>query len=205
MRKILFMAALVLIALPSMAGNKERNRFPYRYEFNVGWGYTPAMTIAELNSPVFNGSDGLDHIYGNYLGKRVTSGMMSAEFNIQFKKWFALGTQLNAVTVSNSEMSAITGQEIRRFTDYTVSALAYARFTYLHKKYVKLYSSIGAGLCFTHDSTISTDELFRMNYMQPSFQLVPVGVTVGKRIYGTVELGLGSEYMGFRAGVGYRF
>ena len=36
-------------------------------------------------------------------------------------------------------------------------------------------------------------------------QLVPVGVTAGKKVFGFFEVGIGTMYTGCKAGVGFRF
>ena len=39
----------------------------------------------------------------------------------------------------------------------------------------------------------------------PAYQLVPIGVTFGKRFYGFAEAGYGFQYQGGRAGIGWKF
>ncbi len=205
MRKILLTAMLILIALPSFAGKKERKSSPYRYEVNIAWGYTPAIAISALEDHDPYGSAGLDKVYGNYISRSVTTGLMSADFNIQFKRWFALGVQFNAVAITNTENSGITCMEIGKFTDYAISLLPYARFTYLNNEMVKLYSSVGLGIGINHDANPASHERRSSDEVWPRFQLIPFGITVGKRVYGLAEIGLGTEYMGYRFGIGYRF
>ncbi len=206
MRKILLTAMLILIAFPSIAGNKERKSpSPYKYEVDIAWGYTPALAISSLEDYGFYVNGGLDHIYGNYISRSVTSGLMSADFNIQFKRWFALGVQFNAVVITNTENSGITDKVIGKFTDYSMSLLPYARFTYMNSEMVKLYSSVGLGIGIYHNVNPSGYETRSSEEIWPCFQLVPFGITVGKRVYGLAEIGLGTEYMGYRFGIGYRF
>ena len=38
-----------------------------------------------------------------------------------------------------------------------------------------------------------------------SFQMVPIGVTVGKKVFGFFETGIGTQYVGCMAGIGFRF
>ncbi len=207
MRKYILAALLTMAALPSFAGNRERKSSPYKYEINVAWGYGPAFVMNGLHdyiSTTVNDS-GLDHIYGNYISGRKTTGLMSADFNIQFKKWFALGVQFNAVAVSNTEASSITGAAVDKFTDYALSLVPYARLTYLNREYAKVYTSVGFGISYNRDEVPENYYRGPENYIWPRFQLVPVGVMVGKRVYGMAEFGAGTEFMGVRVGIGYRF
>ncbi len=205
MRKILLTAALVLAVLPSLAQDRDYKKSPYKYEVNIGWGYTPAYTISELEGYRSDGNGGLDHIYGNYVGRTVTTGLMSADLNIQYRKWFALGIQINAVAITNTEMSAITQTAVRKFTDYAVSVLPYARFTYINRECLKMYTSVGAGIGFNHDADLQSSYNGAFNYVRAGFQFVPIGIMVGKRIYGMAEAGLGTEFIGYKIGIGYRF
>ncbi len=207
MRKILIAALLLMTVFPLAAEKRGEagKACPYKYEVNLAWGYVPSYTHDETMDMVNSGNTGLDNIYSNYLSRR-SSGLMSADFNIQFKRWFALGLQFNAVVMPNTEYSSITGNVVSKFTDFELSFLPYARFTYLNRELVKLYSSIGLGLRLDHDEKPSENiynEIY--NYGMACLQFVPIGVTVGKKVYGLFELGIGSEYNGCRFGVGYRF
>ncbi len=193
-----------MAVLPSFAEKKQKEHSPYKYEVNVSWGYMPFIA-SNYDHYRYGSANSLANIYGNYTGKSVTTGLISADFNIHFKWWFALGTQLNTAVIKNAEMSAITGEKVDSFHDYTISALVYARFTYLNRKYVKLYSSVGAGLGYTYSGAPEKGSDSPMDLTFPRGQLVPIGITAGDRVYGMAELGFGTEYTGFRVGIGYRF
>ncbi len=207
MRKYLIAALLIIIALPSTAQEKKKESSPFKHEINVSWGWGPEEIQWEFYDFCKSGNNGLDFMYGNYIGSKKATGLISVDYNIQFKRWFALGVQANAFAISNTEISSITEKAVSKYTDYFISALPYARFTYLNRKYVKLYSSIGVGLGFYHDAKpIDTDYTSeRINYMRPCGQFVPIGIMVGNKVYGMAELGTGTEYNGFRIGVGFRF
>ena len=42
-------------------------------------------------------------------------------------------------------------------------------------------------------------------YIYPTFQLVPLGLTFGRKVYGFAEFGLGTLYIGANIGAGFRF
>ncbi len=199
------MAVLVLVAVSAAAGNRERKPSPYKYEVNVAWGAMPLDISSSWGDYYYYGNNNLDYIYGNYRGKQVTSGVISADFNIQYRKWFALGVQFNTVVISNTEMSPIEGRAVGKYSDYSLSLLPYARFTYRNREFVKVYSAIGAGLGFAHEGAPQDRADDVENRIVGRIQFIPVGFTVGRRIYGMGEIGLGTEFMGIRLGIGYRF
>jgi hypothetical protein len=96
-----------------------------------------------------------------------------------------------------------------------VALLPGCKFTFLNKGAFKMYASValGAGLVF-HDTTITTTDqetgtrtTSNEKGVNPRFtvQTVPLGFSVGRALYGFADVGIGSEYTGFRGGIGYRF
>ncbi len=207
MRKYMIMALLVLTALPAAAGGQKKESSPYKHEINVSWGWNPEEAMWQTFDFCRTGNNGVDYIYSNYISSKLCTGLISVDYNIQFKRWFALGAQLNAVAFYSTEMSSITDSVVSRYTDYAMSLLPYARFTYINRKNVKLYSSLGIGLGYFHDERpVETDySSDRPDFMGIAAQFVPVGIMVGNRVYGMAELGTGTEYRGIRFGIGFRF
>lgn len=70
------------------------------------------------------------------------------------------------------------------------------RFNYLDRQAVKLYGSLEAGTMLSPDT--DSDAIF-------NFQLNPIGIEFGRRLFGLTEIGIGLNYVGVRAGLGYRF
>ncbi len=208
MKRHILIALLLMMVLPSFAQEKRGKRppSPYKHEFNVTWGIVSGDLAYSYHSYFSNYEGGLDYIYGNYMKDVRTSGVISADYNIQFKRWFALGTQANASFNRHTEMSSITGKPAAEYGSFAVSVLAYARFTYLNRKYVKLYSAFGLGFRYSR-----MGEPAELHYSTPdtgfrtAFQFVPYGVTVGNKVYGMMECCIGSETSGMRVGIGYRF
>ena len=71
------------------------------------------------------------------------------------------------------------------------------RCNYLNRPAVRLYGSLEAGAIFSMESG-------KLNVV-PEVQLNPFGVEFGRRLFGVFELGVGMNYTGCRAGLGYRF
>jgi hypothetical protein len=66
----------------------------------------------------------------------------------------------------------------------------------MRRKYVQLYSAVGAGVAARFDREVGV--------IIPMYDLTYFGIVVGKNLYGFAEVGAGVS--GFaRAGIGYRF
>ena len=77
-----------------------------------------------------------------------------------------------------------------------IPVTAVGRYNYLYRPKVKLYGSLEGGVIFCPDA--DSDVL-------PDAQLNPIGVEFGRKVFGLVELGIGLNYTGVRAGLGWRF
>ncbi len=208
MKRFITTALLLLLVLPSFAWTKKHERLPspYRHEVNVTWGMFPGDEIYGHDTFFSSYEGGLDNIYGNYMDKCLTSGVISVDYNIQYKRWFALGTQINGSVTRHIEMSAITGSEVTRNNSFAISALAYARFTYVNREFIKVYSAIGLGIRY---SKYGKQKEIHYDYQEKGFiiarQVIPIGVTIGRKVYGIFEYNIGSDIFGGRFGIGYRF
>lgn len=201
-------AAFPLFAAASSWQDGDR---PYRYEVNLSWGGFPMLDA--LN---FSGYDflsvpdevpctprSLADIYADYTGPSYSTGVISADFNIQFKKWFALGLQANFDGIWSSLHSSDTGERLGNCSGVAFSFLPYARFTYLNRPVVKLYSAVGLGIGAGYRKLDNNG--WEETLVYPAFQVTPIGIMVGRRVYGLFELGAGTVYVGCRAGIGVRF
>lgn len=201
--------AVVLLALicgfSSAAKRRpDSGKVPYRFEVNAGYATFPlfdAMRYSDFGPDEYFEyswpSYSVGSLYADYSGPEYITGVISAEFNVRFKKWFALGTQLNFDSVVRHTYSSMTGARTGNTNCYMFSLVPYARFTYLNKPLVYMYSSIGLGVSMALEPYYMT--------IYPAFQIVPVGVAVGKRLYGFFEIGAGTVYVGCKVGIGYRF
>ena len=202
-------AAFPLFAAASSWQDGDR---PYRYEVNLSWGGFPMLDA--LN---FSGYDflsvpdevpctprSLADIYADYTGPSYSTGVISADFNIQFKTWFALGVQANFDAIWSAVCSSDTGERTGSANGLVFALLPYARFTYLNRPVVKLYSAVGLGVTAGYRN-YSAEGYSAYASAYPAFQLTPIGIMLGRRVYGLFELGVGTVYMGCRAGIGYRF
>jgi len=72
------------------------------------------------------------------------------------------------------------------------------RFNWLRRDLVKMYSSIGVGF-------LAGQDMYDEFLILPVGQVSPVGIEVGRKVFGFCELGIGMLYTGAKAGIGFRF
>lgn len=196
------LALSVLFPATVCSKDKKKEPLPFRYEVRAGWGGYPMwdalmLGFGSVSEMVFIPYSPLASIYDDYSGDTFMTGTFSAEFSFHFRKWFSLALGLNADGIYSKRYSADTGMKTGTDRGIVLTFMPHLRFSYLNREYVKLYSSFGAGISYA---------TFRDTYLSAlCLQLVPVGVTVGKKVFGFFEVGAGSLYVGCMAGVGFRF
>ena len=134
----------------------------------------------------------LENVYGERIGSRNTIPLFSVSYNHFFKRWFSLDTRLSFSGAYRNVYCGIESKYDHRGFDPYVTLMEMARFTYLNRDWVRLYSSVGLGLT-TYDG------------LYLSLQTTLLGVSVGKKFFGFAEFGVGAEYLPFHCGLGYRF
>lgn len=196
---LILVAFLTLFPVTSEGAGKVRKNAPlYDYEVRAGWGGRPMY----LDYSYFRRYDyycGLDlgDLYRDYTGNVYMTGIISAEFSMNFKKWFSLAFNLGYNGFFTDSYSGKTDEKLRRENGYELIFMPQARFSYMSRPMVSMYSSIGIGvygLSFMdkHDFGVAA-------------HLTLFGITFGKRLFGVFEIGVGNDYNGCMAGVGYRF
>lgn len=86
-----------------------------------------------------------------------------------------------------------------------IAVLPGVKFTYLNRRVVRLYSLLSAGMGVNFGKRTEDGVVTPLNKVNFTAQVVPIGVSVGRKHYGFFDLGVGSEYGFFRAGYGYNF
>lgn len=195
-------AAILAIALftPALSAREKKNSrepLPFKYEVRAGWGGLPLdMIYSTDNVLVFPGLFPVSSLYEDYNGATYSTGVISADFAFNFKRWFALSLSLNCNGFYRKTCSSVTGQKTGTERGVIMTFMPHLRFSYLNREYVRLYSSLGVGV--TYGTGIESGD-------GPAVQLVPIGVSAGRKVYGFFEAGAGTMYIGCMAGVGFRF
>ena len=96
-----------------------------------------------------------------------------------------------------------------------IALLPGVKFTYLNKGIFHMYSSVALGPAVRFSETTVrktnsetgevTTETTPSTAMRFAFQTTTLGFAFGNAFYGFLDMGIGTEYTGLRAGLGYKF
>ena len=200
MNKRLTMALCLLLILPLGAAAQKNPDVPFRHEWRFGVAGFPFMESLMFSSWGYDfdlpPADDLDNIYSDYPGATRALGLLSAEYSINYRKHFtfSIGGYFTGLWYSTYDY-----KDVRKGTDvgFNLSILPTARFKYINREFFSMYGSVAAG--------VAVGYFDKELYAFPTFQLVPLGVTAGRKVYGFAEVGFGLLYIGGNVGVGYRF
>ncbi len=208
MKRYSLIVLLLLMALPSMAARREKKEFilPYKHDINISWGIGPASEMAgNYSSFSHDYQGGLDNIYRNYMVRGITTGVISADYAYQVSKVISVGAQLDCSVTKHTEMSSITGKAAHQFKNYTIAGLATAKCTYVRRQYFRMYTAVGLGLRYQGAGQQNEIRNNLHEGLGVAAFWIPYGFSVGKKVYASFEIIAGTESMGGRMGIGYRF
>ena len=139
------------------------------------------------------------------------TGAFSAEFGFRTsRKWtISLMTSFNHVAGASSVQAYQSGDgydvtfRTASVNGYNIAIIPRWRYDYIIKPGFRMYSSFGMGFGLYVNYHTGEDSYYEP--VQGEIQLVPLGITFGRKWFGLVETGFGSQYVGGRIGFGYRF
>ena len=197
MKRTVFILTLLML-LPTFMSAQQKEEPLYRHEWRFGLSGLPA--IDALIHGRFHDHEpydvDIDHAYESYGGPRRMLGLLSAEYSINRSKrfTFAVGGYVNYIwNRVNDYAGRRTGTEI----GLSLHVIPTARYKYVSKPAFSVYGSIGLGAMVGCED----GEFFAL----PTFQIIPIGITFGRKVYGFAEYGAGFTYLGGSVGIGYRF
>ena len=190
---------IFLLLLPVMVSAQEQQNWKRQARF--GWSGYPVTesiihtwSMCECVEPMTS----LVDIYRDYQKPMYTTGGISAEIAWLYKDWFTFALTLSGNFSWQGNKDAVTDKNTNTDTSLFIYVVPQARFNWVRKELVKMYSSVGIGLMGGYD-------LEKEPGILPAFQISPVGIEIGRKVFGFCELGLGMMYTGAMAGVGFRF
>ena len=131
-----------------------------------------------------------------YWGDEWMVSAINLEYGHKVNDWLALGAKAYLGFTTRACRHVVTNDLLYHDTIWATAAIFNVRFDWLRREILTMYSSVGVGCAM----------LIERNYSEvmPMFDLTAVGLSVGKRFYGYIELGSGASGC-LRAGVGVRF
>lgn len=194
-----FAAAVVLSIFSLDARSGKKDELPFKYEARLGWcGYPTRddLHFAGDHGPFYS-THPIKDLFADYDGPTYMTGNIMAEMDFHYRKWFTLAVGVAANGIWKDKYDVLTDRMTGRESGFTLTVLPQARFTWVSRDLIRLYSSAGVGITGGSFDDKSDAVI--------AAQAVPVGITVGKRLFGFAEFGIGTIYIGGMFGIGYRF
>ena len=192
---------MLFCVLVAGAQDKDGKDVPYRYEVRLGWSGYPVgddnQFVGVNNHGFYYYDTSISDIFSDYDGPTYMTGNIVGEMNFHFKKWFTLSVEVAANRIWKHTYYSQTDEPKGRVRGYTATLMPQARFNWIRKDIVKVYSSVGLG--------VRAGKFDDRDDALIAAQLVPIGINVGGRVFGFAELGVGTLYVGGMFGIGYRF
>lgn len=199
---------------------RPQPRFEDSFDLRLGIGSGPVMAASKfIHGNSYWGHDymnignaSLDEFYSDYHGPTSTTGAISLGADFFIKRWFSVSVDLAATFIWHDMYDAVTDVKVGNETGAALYILPRAKFIYMNRPNVRLYGSIGVGLVkyigfdkLRYTYRTEYDLVFVDDTLCPTFQMSPIGIEVGRKLFGFAELGYGSMFNGIQAGIGYRF
>lgn len=189
---IMIAVSVFVTAIPACAQDHiEKSKIDVEFnhhEFRLGAAWRPFLADLTLGTNM----DIMDEQKGWKFGTIYTMPLLSFSYEYYFKKWFSLSCNTSVGVLFRAAYQEGSGNDPIIENGVATSLTVNARFTYLNSKWVRLYSSLGIGAAY-------------VGGFAPTFEVVPFGLTVGRKFFFFAEGGIGMEYWGANAGIGYRF
>lgn len=204
--KKLFLLLFLLTALPTVLAAQEdipvREREPFvrQHELRLTAGAYPLLPY--INTWCGCAADRPAALRSTHSGPVYTGGVWSLAYDYRFRKWFDLGLAFSyygeyGTFYNNSDFSLAA-----RSRSHAVTLMPAARFTWLNRKLVRMYSSLGLGATFGFGELDHDTDYFRETSV--ALQFTPIGISVGRSLFGFAEIGLGAQGA-LMLGIGYKF
>ena len=151
------------------------------------------------NDPTRHSDGPLSSIYGPVQGNMFSTGGISAELGLTFRKWFTLAFQTSFSGIWSDVYDADGKDRLYRKNGVVFNLTPQIRLNWIKRPVFKMYSSIGTGMTVVSYNGRSS--------VQSSLQFVPLGLAIGKDVFFFYEAGggTGSNFLGCHLGLGYRF
>lgn len=199
---------------------REQRRYYYYDSFLKGWSFrfalgTPSEPITDrfvYGREPYGKYDyalpayvsGMSGYFNEYYGPTTATCAINLGADRLLCRWFSLGLDLNIEGRRNFRYDPYTGP-VERQRGTAIVVMPQAKFIYLNRPYVRIYGSIGLGLSFHIGfDELSNDLGSSSSFIQPAYQLSPIGLEVGNKVFGFAEYGYGFLFSAFRAGVGFK-
>ena len=169
-------------------------------DFRFGFGYyalTPAgYTLNSEWNPVLWNS-----LYDGVMYMPADWYTFNLDYGYWVKDWLYVGMSLIWSGGFSKGINRDNEYQQVTFNYNCMTALPMVRFAWLRRQNVQFYSAVGVGYNY---AIYETNSGRRDTEHALAYDATLIGMSVGRKFFGYLELGIGSRGIG-RAGIGYRF
>ncbi len=202
-----FLLLTTLLTVTSASIMAQNNLEIKRNDIRLGVGAIPMIFGSGIYMSRYDALNPNENIYLDYyISSKIVSPSVYLNYSYQFVKWFSLGANFSYSGFYKNSSDLVTDAKRITESQHFLSFTPIVRFDWLNREVIRLYSSVGIGLGYSIDkkhnhikgtSIYSTGIIF-------SYDVTFIGITIGRKVYGFCEFGIGNNGIA-RAGVGYRF
>lgn len=204
MKKSFFISLFVLLFLLSAPAYSGQIRYDYSStdEIEIGAGIFP-LSSYHIYKDFKDGSSLFPDSYSEGL---VLFPQVSVSYQHNLGRLFALSGSFTYANAYYHVRDLFTEAVMGRSEASSYTLMVYARFYWLNRKSVRLFSAVGAGASYTAESVF--DPVSKTNGHVGKFRLAPdvrlAGIVFGSDVYGFASVGVGT-YGLLNLGLGFRF
>ena len=220
MKYIILTIAASLVSYGSFLNAQEINIKDYtdnRFEIIVGCGIAPIAAYYDTGIGVmdiwYHGPESVQEMYDRCYDATY-SPTYSVELAYHLKKRWDICANLGYSTVSVDHFDPFTNQKLNHEDLFTIDTQLGVRRYHVIKNSFRMYSQVTVGVNINSNSDFWDLLLKYEDSKIPEnlgFQITGLGLAFGKKLFGSFEIGWGTEYVilgllpGMKAGIGYRF
>ena len=149
-----------------------------------------------------------DYEYQLYNGRNQKKGAISFGYRYNLRKILSIGADFTYGHTIHEMYHRITDQTIKEGDNYNFSFTPMVRLSYYKNSLIHLYGEAGVGVGWNRYNLVSHVEDVNSkdfhNECFVSYQVIPFGISLGRKIFGFSEVGFGREGS-IIVGVGYKF
>ena len=206
MKRILLLLTVVIVSITTANAQKSRPPFKPGHDIRFGVGAYPVQSdidkhygCYDYSQPNFDSND-----YLSYQGAKYFTGVYNLGYAYQFRKWLAVGANLSYSGESQTILDIINDDKIGKEKKNYFNIAPTVRFSWFNREYIQMYSQISLGVAIKTMSSVKNSVKISESDVNISCQSTFFGISVGKRIFGFFEAGVGTQGA-LILGVGYRF
>ena len=201
-QSVVLQSADALSTVQPKCGKCQRPPFSQQHELRASIGYVPMF--AYLGSYFVDGMPPPSYISPTFRGPLYTTGAVSVSYGYRFYRWLDVGMVVSYYNEFHRLYDSFTNDYLGRVYNHHITLMPTVRFTWLDRKWVRMYSSLAAGATFYTQSQTKVKGEAHYNSQNFAGHFTYLGITVGRSFFGFAELGIGAK--GFATmGLGYKF